>query len=769
MTSSVEGVSMPLFPTDLPEREWCQFNAEGFSRPVCGLIHWGTNAPVCGMPLGGIDTGCLDLEATGVWGYCSIFNSLNPRRGAINEPFLGVSVGRQTWVLSTVALSRRDGQEWIDTMRSWASYRAVKSASDIHYWGHFPVADLEYETDAPLSIGMRAWAPFIPGDVALTNAPAAVFEVHLRNSTETEQKGTLAFSFPGPNEGEAGTTTFRRVKIEGAATGVSVESPQASYVLTAIGESSVRTGGCLGTDAVAWSCIEDALPFVEAGAGTSIAVDFALSPGAEKTIRFVLAWFAPVWNGGGIMTGKGQDYRHMYARRYANARAVAEMITGRHEEILRRIIAWQSVLYGDEGYPVWLRDALVNVLHLIPETSIWAQAKPPVGDWCNEEDGVFGMNESPRACPQIECIPCSFYGNFPLVYFFPEAALSTLRAYKAYQYPSGQAPWVFGGCTVGSPPYEMAMPSPGYAKKPQTTLDGGCYVDMVDRMWRRTGDDQLLREFYDSVKRNTIFTMNLRPGSGAAGIVSMPEGNQAQDWFESCDLFGIVPHIGGVHLAQIRMARRMAKAVGDEEFVRQCDSWLAQGSEVLENETWAGTHYLLFKEKETGKESDIIMSYVFDGEWMAKLHGLEGVFRPDRVKTMLETIRRTAIAMSPFGSVVFCKPEGALGKEDWDPGYWGAHGVHPPGTFMLAMTYLFYGEKDTGLDLARRTMGEIVKRGWYWDVPVAIDGTAPRIGFDYYQNLVLWSFPAVMEGADIAAPCKEGGLVDRVIKAGSEA
>jgi len=34
---------------------------------------------------------------------------------------------------------------------------------------------------------------------------------------------------------------------------------------------------------------------------------------------------------------------------------------------------------------------------------------------------------------------------------------------------------------------------------------------------------------------------------------------------------------------------------------------------------------------------------------------------------------------------------------------------------------------------------------------------------------VLWSFPAVMEGADIAAPCKHGGLVDRVIKAGAEA
>ena len=39
-----------------------------------------------------------------------------------------------------------------------------------------------------------------------------------------------------------------------------------------------------------------------------------------------------------------------------------------------------------------------------------------------------------------------------------------------------------------------------------------------------------------------------------AGVVSMPADNNAYDWYESCDLFGIVPHIGGVHLAQCRFA-----------------------------------------------------------------------------------------------------------------------------------------------------------------------------------------------------------------------
>jgi uncharacterized protein (DUF608 family) len=370
----------------------------------------------------------------------------------------------------------------------------------------------------------------------------------------------------------------------------------------------------------------------------------------------------------------------------------------------------------------------------------------------------------------MECIPCSFYGNIPLVYFFPELVLSTLRGYKAYQYPSGAASWVFGGCTTGTPPYELALPSPGYSHKPQTTLDGPCYVDMVDRLWRRTGDDALLREFYDSVKQNTIFTMNLRHSAGAAGIVSMPAENQGQDWFESCDLFGIVPHIGGAHLAQLRMAKRMAETLEDAEFARQCQEWIELGSEVLEEHTWASDHYLLFNELETGKKQDVVMAYTFDGEWMGRFHGLEGVFRQDRVDTMLSTIKRTSLALSEFGAVVFCKPEATeLQKDEWNPGYWGSHGVHPPGTFMLAMTYMYRGQVPFGLDLARRTVREVIKRGWMYDWPVLIDGqSGPRVGFDYYQNLMFWSLPAALHGQDLTGPCKEGGLVEKVIQAGKE-
>ena len=762
-------MSPTLFPINLPQREWVEFTAQGFSTTVCGVIHRGSNPPVCGVPLGGIDTGCLDLEANGLFGYSTIFNSLIPRRGPLNLPFLGISVGSQAWICALQSMHERR-----ETTFTWLSlvnmgrYQGVRNASEIHYWGHYPVVDLEFILDeAPLSVGMRCWTPFIPGDVATSNTPGAVFEIHLRNHSVTSQKGTVAFSFPGPSEAEANTTSFERRQINSDLQGVAVISKQASYALGAIGETQVRTGGYLGSEGSAWAVIEWQLPYASQQGGASAAVDFLLEAGEEKVVQFLLTWHSPVWMGGGSLTAGGNPYTHMYARRYPGAEAVADFLARNHGVLLNRILAWQSVLYTEKSLPAWLRDSLINIFHLITETSVWGQAKPPIGDWCKPEDGVFGMNESPRWCPQIECIPCSFYGNLPLVYFFPETALSTLRAYKAYQFPNGQAPWVFGGVTVRTRPYELALPSPGYAVKPQTTLDGACYVEMVDKLWQRTGDDTILREFYSSIKKNTIFTMKLSPDAGPARIVSMPADNNAYDWYELCDLFGIVPHIGGVHLAQLRMAHRMAEAMGDFDFAIQCQDWLEQGSSVLEKEGWVGDYYLLFNELETGKKSNVIMAHQLDGEWMARFHGLPGVFRSDRVGITLETLKRTSLTQSEYGAAVFSQPEGKTSL-DWDPGYWTMRGVHPPGTFILAMLYLYNGEIVAGLDLARRTVEEIVRRGWMWDWPVVLDGNeCPRIGMDYYQNMMLWSLPAVIVGGDIKTPCMPGGLVDRVIQAGS--
>ncbi len=59
---------------------------------------------------------------------------------------------------------------------------------------------------------------------------------------------------------------------------------------------------------------------------------------------------------------------------------------------------------------------------------------------------------------------------------------------------------------------------------------------------------------------------------------------------------------------------------------------------------------------------------------------------------------------------------------------------------VLAMTYIYAGEREFGLDLARRHWENLVCRQRHaWDMPNAIRGdTGERLfGTDYYQVMML--------------------------------
>lgn len=751
-----------LLPTNLPEREWVTFETEGFSQPVCGSIFRAHHPATQGMPLGGIDTGYLDLDTGGTFGYMSIFGSFVPPRGPLNVPFLGMSTGGRTWVLSAYGMP------------------GVTPAKDIHYWGHYPVADLEFELDAPVSVGMRAWSPFIPGDTKASMLPGAVFEVHLRNTTAQPQKGTLAFDFPGFDRLETALAPLDRKPVQSSTlNGVHVRGESgwtAEYFLGVMGDRPVRIGRSLGWDASAWQNIAATLPPYEprehVHSATCVATDFSLAPNERQIIRFLLTWNVPIWLSRGTFWGGGDTYTHMYARLYPSVIDAANILARKHTSLLRRILAWQDAIYSDASLPGWLQDSLINMLHLITKTSLWAQAKPPIGPWCREEDGAFAMNECPRSCPGMETVACHWYGDFPLVYFFPDAELSMLRGFKA-AYLDPNVPLGSGG------PCSMFGPRK-LGQSGQYTFDGSSLVDMIDRIWQRTGNEEVLREFYDFAKQATVVSVTLRPDYGVKQVISMPTGNAGDHWFQSAAFFGMVPHVGGIRLASLRIMRRMAEAMGDSEFIGQCDEWLAGGSQALEDELWNGDNYLVCYEPETGRKSDLgyVFGYQLEGEWVARFHGLPGVFQPDRVQKTLDTIAGVNADEQkyPRGAVLFGYQEGR-GKGPDAPnafrvsrqsGFWTVEGSHPPANMILAMTYMYAGDRDFGMDLLRRTMDNLTNRqGVVWDQPnvYRADTGAMIFGNDYFQNMMLWAVPAAIEGQDLAGPCQPGGLVDRVLKA----
>ena len=780
-----------LFPANLPNDEWTQFKAEGFRKPVTGAIYRGGRARP-GMPLGGIGTGFISLGTDGTLDYMStIFNDfLGRRKGAqsveawgigLDEeggggqfmkrehipthplPFLGFSVGGKTCVLT---LQRMQG---------------VDTAREIHYWGHYPIADVEYETDAPISLGLRAWATFLPGDAVASNTPGAVFEVHLRNMSRAVQTGTVAFSFHGPREAEVGgPTEFTHRPTDGDLSGVEVstgnDGMEYAYTLAALGEQSVRVGGELGDNSAAWKRIGDVLPETDSSSGGAcVAVDFSLDPGEVRVIRIILSWYAPYWQGEVDIERSSRlalreisrlvdwtvlprnNYVHMYRERFDSALEAAKYLADDHESLLKRILAWQEVIYAEQRLPGWLRDSIVNIFHVISQVTFWDKSADP-NHWCKE--GFFVANETLLTCPQQACIACDAIADWPINLFFPELIRSKLRIFKHYQKDYGLIPSTLGpGTELDMRWYDQ-----------QTAVDGQAYVHLVDRVWQVTTDDSVIEEFYSSVKRCIIFMKSLDVDDD--GLIELfekdstnyPEakGQYHDDWL----MTGVACHISTLWLSTLRIVERMAMKAGDRAFAEKCRRDIEHGSKALEDKLWnrnIGCYYL-YHNVETGDKSDTVLADQLVGEAMAHLHGLPHVVPSDRVKTTLDTLWRLNVAATSFGIRDSVRPDGTT---DESGGYTGIANMGAYCTQVPAVLLVANGDPERGLEMPRRLWHQYVfGLGMAWDMPNGITAEGEWYsGHEYWHNTMLWVLPLAVLGEDLAATSAPGGFAHGIMQA----
>jgi uncharacterized protein (DUF608 family) len=140
------------------------------------------------------------------------------------------------------------------------------------------------------------------------------------------------------------------------------------------------------------------------------------------------------------------------------------------------------------------------------------------------------------------------------------------------------------------------------------------------------------------------------------------------------------------------------------------------------------------------------------------------------VRTTLETIKRTNVALTPsVGAANFARPDGSPLPTTSKVAWYGQYAMFPPEVVVLAMTYIHAGEKEFGLELARKHWENFALRLRIpWDLPNVVRGdTGERVfGTDYYQDMMLWALPAALDNIDLAKACAPGSLVDRVIRAG---
>lgn len=718
-----------VFPDTVPAGQWTEFAADGFTAPVSGVVFEG-GEPQTGIPLGGIGTGWVDLNTDGLLGRTSIFNSFAPPR-TLNLPFLGVAVADASYCLTT------------------ATIPGTNTCSRLRYWGHYPVADLEYETEAPMRIALRAWAPFFPGDAPLSNCPAVLFEVRLRNQSSFRQTVAVVLTFPGPSHEEScGQTCTRAPLHTDDLSGVVVQWQGGSYALACPARTPAATGGFVADEA--WARVGRGLPAGDPShPGSSLRAELTLDPGTVQEIPFVLAWHVPRWVG-----STAHSYRHAYADRYADAAAAASAILRSRRPWLNRIFAWQQEIYTETEWPVWLRDQLVNGLHTIARDSFWASDSIPRQNWYGA-GGLFGLTESPRTTPHV-CNPSDWYGCLPIVFFFPELMASLLRAYVHFQLPTGEIPLGVGDRAdfACQPVYQIMHP-----------MNSCVHIHLIDRLWQRDGDARVLEEFYPSARQALRYMRQLVEGeqSGLPKLDADPIPNQFYgDW----PWYGTSIHVAGFWLAAIAIVARMAAAMQDAETEDLCLEWSRRSSQVVEKTLWHETSYRLYRETDTGRTSDTVLANQLVGQWCARLHSLERLLPEDRTRAALQTVLSACGRLTAAGLLNSATRDGEID----DSGGRQSSGIFTGECLATAATLIYEGRRDDGLEIARRMMDAIVlKDAAGWELPNILDAEGKVLhGDDFYQMMILWSLPLALQGHGIREASAPGNLVSRILASSGE-
>jgi len=587
----------PSFDAKADACQLQEFRVDGLTNEAAGTVYPAGSLEDGGMPLGGVGTGYLCVDTDGRLGKCSIFNRL-PAPQALNQPFLSLVFGGKTLVLA-------------------ASKDGVGDAKAVHYFGHFPVVDARFELDAPFSVDLRAFSPFIPGDSVESNTPAAVFEVSVTNLSGGPQKAVVVFSPQGFLEGDTEAMTL------GNWSGVQVTHKPLERM-----PDWVRH-----TYAVA----AENGHFDKGDAGVRVSVDCDLTVNERRTVRFVLGWNQPY-----LRDTSGRVEKHMYSERFADAKEVVGHAIEKQSNWLRRVLAWQDAIYGTE-YPAWLKETLINAPYALTKNSLWLAATRP-DDWWGKE-GLFLVNESFSTCSITETMPCRFFGHWPTLFFFPELELTTLKAIRYFQLRDGEPPFCLGlAFGIRDPRYHC-----------QHTCGAGEYPQMIYRYYLRTGDKQFLADFWDSARDSINFMMSLdKDGDGlvedhahAIKGETFPANNPMDNW----PWYGASSYTAGKGLATLVCGIKMADLMGDQQQKRQWQEALAKGQKSYDEKLWMGDYYRTYNDIASNRRNDSCLASQLSGVWCTRVLGLEDALPKDKIDKALASIAKLNIDASPFGMV----------------------------------------------------------------------------------------------------------------------
>ena len=347
------------------------------------------------------------------------------------------------------------------------------------YYALYPKSGFSYEesTELPVKLAVVQFSPIISGNYKETSFPVAVYKWIAHNPAKLPAEVTILLTWENmigweavraraaagetpqasfvwdrrsagnvneaADDGRAKGVLFRK-QGQDVRTGNAMSGSMAIAALGTPGKSRVSVQAAFdprGDGADVWTkfAADGTLDTARAsapaaagqGTGAAVAVTFTLKPGERLEVPFAVAWDLPYYEfEAGIKHKK--KYTAFFGAEGTNAFRIAAEALARAGEWEKAIDAWQKPSLTNPALPDWFRQALLNELYVLTETSVW-DATTDLHTYLESADYLmYGTTDVDSYCwhvlrlwPELETRNMSYLaGTIPL-----EDA-----SYRAFQY-----------------------------------------------------------------------------------------------------------------------------------------------------------------------------------------------------------------------------------------------------------------------------------------------------------------------------------------------
>ena len=555
----------------------------GFNEPYTGEY-----LNFVAMPIGGMGAGMFTVEGSGAINSMSIHHRPELR----HEPRM------------VAALASKDGnakllQGPVPTHKIFSGPNAGYGLGSTSYGlpryhentftTRFPFAEIDLaDPDMPVTAEITAWSPFIPTDADNSSLPVGAFEYKLKNTSNKPVEAL--FTYSSENFVWANNPTKRIKPIENGFVMSSDSLPNKpeseSYFAIWTDQPGTQVnnhwfrGGWFDGMTMNWNSIKKGEiitnePVEENVQGATLYVPIQLAPGEEKTIKLMMAWYAPNNNqryGKDTeassfttpeMISKEQTYKPWYASKFSSINDVIAYWNAKYDELRKNSNAFTEALYSTT-LPPEVVEAIASNLAILKSPTVMRQYDGRMWNW-------EGCGDNWGSCEGS----CTHVWNY-------QQAIPNL--FPAMERSLRETEFFVSQNDDGHQTFRSALPIRPVAHGFHAASDGQLGGIMkLYRDWRISGDTEWLKKMYPQAKASLDYGIRTWDPRHR-GTLEEPHHNTYD-----IEFWGPDGMCTSFYLGALQAAIEMGKVTGDD--VTLYEEILAKGKDVMEKELYNGEYF----------------------------------------------------------------------------------------------------------------------------------------------------------------------------------